>query len=49
MTAPNISGSYSATYNVLVSTTYANAFELSTDQDAMELLESEQSTIVYDE
>lgn len=49
LTAPNISGSYSATYNVLVSTTYANAFELSTDQDAMELLESEQSTIVYDE
>lgn len=49
LTAPNISGSYSATYNVLVSTTYANAFELAVDQDAMELLETEQSTVVYDE
>lgn len=49
LTAPDISGSYSATYNVLVSTTYANAFELSADQDAKELLETEQSTIVYDE
>ena len=49
LTAPNISGGYSATYNVLVSTTYANAFDISVDQDAKELLESEQSTIVYDE
>lgn len=49
LTAPNISGGYSATYSVLVSTTYANAFELATDQDAGELLEAEQSSIVYEE
>lgn len=45
--APNIAGSYSATYSVLVSTTYANAFEISIDQDAMELLQAEQDTIIY--
>ncbi len=49
LTAPNISGGYSATYSVLVSTTYANAFELATDEDAGELLKTEQSSIVYDE
>lgn len=49
LTAPNISGGYSATYSVLVSTTYANAFELATDQDAGELLETEQSSIVYED
>ena len=47
ITAPNISGSYSATYSTLVSTTYSNAFEFSTDQDAAELLQSEQDTIIY--
>lgn len=49
LTAPNIAGAYSATYNVLVSSTYANAFDLSPDEDAMELLKTEQSSIVYDE
>ncbi|MCP1103035.1 arabinosaccharide transport system substrate-binding protein [Aequitasia blattaphilus] len=49
LTAPNISGAYSATYSVLVSTTYTNAFENATDQDAKELLETEQSTIIYEE
>lgn len=47
LTAPDISGSYSATYSTLVSTTYANAFEASIDQDAMELLQGEQDTIIY--
>lgn len=48
LTAPNISGGYAATYSVLVSTTYENAFEGSPDEDASKLLDSEQSTIVYD-
>ena len=48
LTAPNISGGYSATYSVLVSTTYANAFELDTETPAMDLLDMEQSTIIYD-
>lgn len=47
LTAPDISGTYSATYSVLVSTTYSNAFEFSTDQDAMELLQAEQDTIIF--
>lgn len=47
LTAPDISGNYSATYSTLVSTTYANAFETSFDQDAMELLQGEQDTIIY--
>lgn len=47
ITAPNISGSYSATYSTLVSTTYSNAFEISVDQDAKELLQSEQDSIIY--
>lgn len=49
LTAPSIVGAYSATYNVLVTTTYANAFEFALDRDASELLEEEQSTIIYDE
>lgn len=47
LTAPDISGSYSATYSTLVSTTYSNAFEMSFDQDAMELLQGEQDSIIY--
>lgn len=47
LTAPNISGAYSAVYSVLVSTTYSNAFEFAPDQDAMELLQAEQDTIIY--
>lgn len=47
ITAPDISGTYSATYSVLVSTTYSNAFEFATDMDAMELLQGEQDTIIY--
>lgn len=46
LTAPNIKGSYSATYSVLVSTTYSNAFENEPDTDALELLKSEQDTII---
>lgn len=47
LTAPDISGTYSATYSTLVSTTYSNAFEMSVDQDAMELLQGEQDSIIY--
>jgi arabinosaccharide transport system substrate-binding protein len=47
LTAPDISGNYSATYSILVSTTYANAFEAAIDEDAMELLQNEQDTIIY--
>ena len=47
LTAPNISGGYSAAYSVLTTTTYENAFEMSIDQDAQELLDSEQATIIY--
>lgn len=47
LTAPDISGAYSATYSTLVSTTYSNAFEMAFDQDAMELLQSEQDSIIY--
>lgn len=47
LTAPDISGAYSATYSTLVSTTYSNAFEMSFDQDAMELLQAEQDSIIY--
>jgi len=49
LTAPDISGGYSATYSQLVSSTYVSAFESAIDQDAMELLESEQSMIIYQE
>lgn len=47
LTAPDISGSYSATYSTLVSTTYANAFEMAVDEDAAELLQSEQDSVIY--
>lgn len=47
LTAPDISGAYSATYSTLVSTTYSNAFEFAPDQDAMELLQAEQDSIIY--
>jgi arabinosaccharide transport system substrate-binding protein len=47
LTAPNIKGAYSATYSVLVSTTYVNAFEAAKDTDAKTLLEDEQATIIY--
>ena len=47
LAAPDIRGGYAATYSVLCSTTYVNAFEISRDMDAMELLEGEQSTIMY--
>jgi len=47
LTAPDIRKSYAATYSVLCSTTYVNAFETSINQDAMELLKNEQSTIMY--
>lgn len=47
LTAPNISGGYSATYSVLCSTTYVNAFEMSIDTPADELLANEQATIIY--
>ena len=49
LTAPDISGGYSATYSTLVSTTYANAFELDTETPAEELLEMEEASIIYDE
>lgn len=45
--APNIRGGYAATYNVITTTTYVNAFELAIDQDVNELLEAEQASIVY--
>ena len=47
LTAPDISGNYSATYSTLVSTTYSNAFENAVDEDALELLQSEQDSIIY--
>lgn len=47
LTAPDISGAYAATYSTLLSTTYANAFEMALDQDAMELLQAEQDSIIY--
>lgn len=47
LTAPDISGAYAATYQTLVSTTYANAFEMDTERDAMELLQEEQDSIIY--
>ena len=47
LTAPDISGTYSATYQTLVSTTYVNAFEAAIDQDAAELLQGEQDSIIY--
>lgn len=48
LVAPNIAGGYAETYNVLVTTTYENAFESAFDEDASELLENEQATIIYD-
>jgi arabinosaccharide transport system substrate-binding protein len=48
LVAPNIAGGYAQTYSVLVTTTYANAFESSFKQDASELLANEQKTIIYD-
>ena len=47
LTAPDISGLYSTTYSTLVSTTYANAFEISIDMDAAELLQQEQDSIIF--
>jgi arabinosaccharide transport system substrate-binding protein len=47
LTAPDISGLYSTTYSTLVSTTYANAFEISIDTDAAELLQQEQDSIIF--
>lgn len=47
LTAPNIKGAYVATYSVLVSTTYVNAFESAKDTDAKALLEDEQATIIF--
>ena len=47
LTAPDISGQYAATYQTLVSTTYSNAFEFSPDQDATELLQAEQDSIIF--
>ncbi len=47
LTAPNIRGGYSAAYSVLCSTTYVNAFEMSIDTPAEELLANEQATIIY--
>lgn len=47
LTAPDIRGGYSAAYTVLISTTYYNAFELDRNKDAMQLLQDEQSTIMY--
>ena len=49
LTAPDIGGGYAATYSVLVSTTYVNAFELSIEEDAASLLEMEQASIIYQE
>ncbi|QHQ59553.1 extracellular solute-binding protein [Anaerocolumna sedimenticola] len=48
LVAPNIAGGYAQTYSVLVTTTYANAFESAYDQDASELLKNEQETILYE-
>ncbi len=47
LTAPDISGQYAATYQTLVSTTYSNAFEFAPDQDATELLQGEQDSIIF--
>lgn len=47
LTAPDIRGGYSAAYSVLCSTTYVNAFEMSIDTPAEELLANEQATIIY--
>ena len=48
LTAPSIQGGYSAAaYSVLTTTTYENAFEASIDQEAQELLDNEQATIIY--
>ena len=48
LTAPDISGQYANTYSTLVSTTYENAFEASVDEDAKELLQNEQDSIITD-
>lgn len=48
LTAPNISGAYASTYDVLVSTTYVNAFEAAPDEDVKELLETEEASVIYD-
>jgi arabinosaccharide transport system substrate-binding protein len=48
LTAPDISGGYSAAYSALVTTTYENAFEASPDEDAAELLKNEQASIIYE-
>lgn len=45
----SIKGAYAPTYNVLISTTYQNAFETAIDTPATELLAAEQATIIYDE
>ena len=48
LTAPDISGAYAATYSVLVSTTYANAFENQVGEDVSKILKSEQASVIYD-
>ena len=48
LTAPDISGGYAATYTVLVSTTYVNAFENKVNDDAAKILKNEQATVIYD-
>ena len=45
--APSIAGQYATTYSTLVSTTYVNAFEAAVDQDATELLQMEQDSIIF--
>lgn len=47
LVAPDISGAYAATYSVLVSTTYQTVFESDTETPAADILETEQSTVIY--
>lgn len=49
LTSMSIKGSYASTYNVLISTTYQNAFETAVDTPAADLLAEEQATIIWDE
>lgn len=48
LTSMSIKGAYAPTYNVLISTTYQNAFETSIDTPAADLLAEEQATIIFD-
>ena len=47
LTAPAIDGCYSTVYSTLVSSVYANAFELDPEADPMELLQNEQDNIIF--